>query len=178
MVRLRISNIHEIQIIIRYICYRMREDRRENLLQGCYTFSNLRWLSSDNWFNLKLTVVEIRFCFSHLSRLRILKTKLARITCHDLQSLADLSLASASNCYFLFLHVSSSGKSLIFLFVFVCLKQRPTESLSEEFVNMFQCTSTSDFLRVGICTHQTGIDTWQSLVVHMVHHFTASGFPL
>lgn len=87
--------------------------------------------------------MQIKFCFCHFSRLMSLKPKLASITWHVLNSLADLRSASTSKCCFPFLDVSPSGKSLIFLAFFVCLRQRSTERLSEELANMFQCTSVS-----------------------------------
>lgn len=92
--------------------------------------------------------MEIKFCCHHFSRHRILKNNLSTIICHVLHSLSDLSVASTSKCCFLFLDLSPSGKSFIFsvyFCLFVCLKQRSKESLSEELVNMFQCTNTSKY---------------------------------
>lgn len=105
--------------------------------------SKLQRSNPDNWFKLKVTNMQIKFCFCHFSRLMSLKIKLASITWHVLNSWADLSSASTSKCCFAFLDVFPWGKTLIFLSFFVCLKQRSTKSLSPELVNMFPCTTVS-----------------------------------
>lgn len=137
--------------------------------------SNLQRFNPDNWLNLKVTNMQIKFCFCHFSRLMSLKPKLASITWHVLNSLADLRSASTSKCCFPFLDVSPSGKSLIFL-AFFCLFEtevhRKTVWRVSEYVSVYKC------LKVIWCTYQTGINAWQRLMAHMAVHFTASRFLL
>jgi len=104
-----------------------------------------------------------------------LKTKLASITWHVLNSLADLRSASTSECCFPYLDVSHSGKSLIFLAFFHLFEtevHRKSVWRVSEYVSVYKC------LKVILRTHQTSTDAWQWLMAHMAVHFTVSEFLL
>lgn len=136
--------------------------------------SKLQRFNPDNCFNLKVTSMQIKFWFCHFSRLMSLKIKLASITWHVLNFLADLRSASTSKCCFPFLDVSPWGKTLIFPYFFVCLKQRSSKSLSEESVNMFKCTTVSKQSYVLIRLPLVPSNGFW----HIEVHFTASEFLL